>query len=194
MIFSDLHSLVDEYRKNQVRNASHWAQVLRKLDLVNPTPNSVVRLSKVRTWKEYLLLLMVHHYIPDEVSRILVKLELESMVGAFGLDKEVVARQLLKSEPEALTYIIDSSLFKTSRSLFGFIGRNIEWRKYQLYNQNQKKSKRPVRKRGYQDHGSRRPDHKWMESHDWTLTELHNQIEKERETSRDTSGIIEGGL
>lgn len=194
MKFSDLHSLVDEYRKVQVRNASHWAQVLRKLDLVNPTPNSVVRLSKVRTWKEYLLLLMIHHYIPNKESRFLVKLELEDMVGAFGLDKEVVARQLLRSEPEALSYIIDSSLFKNTRSLFGFIGRNIEWRKYQLYIQEQRKSKRPVRKRGYQDHGSRRPDHRWMESHDWSLTELHNQIEKEREIARDTSEIIEGGL
>lgn len=39
--------------------------------------------------------------------------------------------------------------------------------------------KRKVRRRGYQDHGSRRPDHKWLPRFDYSFSE--NQNEKELE-------------
>lgn len=194
MEISNLHTFVDEYRKIQLRNATKWTQVLRKLDLVNPTPNSEVKFSKTATWKEYLRLLLVFHYIPDEVSKFLVRLELESRQRAFGLEKEVIVRSLLNSEAEALMFLLESSLFKNPRALFGFIGQTVDWRRYQLYEARQRKSKRQVRKRGYQDHGSRRPDHRWRESHDWSLTELQNEIELERESVIDAADLIQGGL
>jgi hypothetical protein len=53
---------------------------------------------------------------------------------------------------------------------------------------------KPQRKRGYQDHGSRRPPEKWMETHDWSFYELQCQIEKNRKSDLDTAAIIEGWL
>jgi hypothetical protein len=194
MDIQDPSTFVDEYRRIQQRNASIWTQVLRKLDLVNPTPNSVIKFSRTRKWNEYLRLLLTFHYIPDESLQVLVRLELEARQRAYGRDKEVIARTLLRSEAEALMYLLESSLFRNPRALFGFIGQPVDWRRYQLYWFEPRKPKRPVRKSGYQDQGFRRPDHKWRPSHDWSLTELHYKIEMEKEAVKDSSEIILGGL
>jgi hypothetical protein len=45
----------------------------------------------------------------------------------------------------------------------------------------QLRARRLVRHRGYRDKGSLRPSHQWLPRNDWSLTELQNQIEEERE-------------
>jgi glycogen debranching enzyme len=39
----------------------------------------------------------------------------------------------------------------------------------------------PVRRRGYRDHGGLRPEDRWQESHDWSLTQMQNALEQDRE-------------
>jgi hypothetical protein len=55
-----------------------------------------------------------------------------------------------------------------------------------------RKAKSTQRRRGYQDHGTLRPDSKWIERSDWSLTEEQNRIEQERQTLSDTSDFLEG--
>jgi hypothetical protein len=55
-----------------------------------------------------------------------------------------------------------------------------------------RRPERTQRKRGYQDHGSLRPPERWRETHDWSLTDLQNRIEAERESLEDTTDFLEG--
>lgn len=52
--------------------------------------------------------------------------------------------------------------------------------------------KETQRKRGYHDKGSMKPLHKWMPTHDWSLTQLHYELEQKRKTLDDTVLLIEG--
>jgi len=45
-------------------------------------------------------------------------------------------------------------------------------------------SKKALRKRGYNDHGSKRPDDKWLPKFDWSFTEAQNEKER-KETYQD---------
>jgi hypothetical protein len=51
---------------------------------------------------------------------------------------------------------------------------------------------RTQRRRGYQDHGTLRPITKWVETSDWSFTELQNEIEKQRESIEDTTNFLRG--
>lgn len=53
-----------------------------------------------------------------------------------------------------------------------------------------RKPKRKVRRRGYNDHGSRRPDDRWLESSDRTFTEAQNSIEKKRQDYQDLVDLL----
>jgi len=195
MNISDRSSFITEFRKRLAESAQRWTKVLRKHDVITPKfPGDVLRFSRVRSWKEYLRLVLVHWYLPEDL-RFLIHLELEEKIHMFGPDKEIVALTILKSEPNCVIYISESSnVFKTTREAFGFILSDTDWSKYRLYQITPRRSKTPQRKRGYNDHGFRRPDHKWRETHDKSFTELQNEIEDGRKVIIDTSKIIEGGL
>jgi hypothetical protein len=55
-----------------------------------------------------------------------------------------------------------------------------------------RRPKRVQRKRGYQDHGTLRPQERWRETHDWSLTEEQNRIEAERQAIEDTADFLKG--
>jgi hypothetical protein len=40
--------------------------------------------------------------------------------------------------------------------------------------------RRTIRRRGYQDHGSRKPDEKWLPQSDFSFTEYQNEKEKKQ--------------
>jgi len=52
--------------------------------------------------------------------------------------------------------------------------------------------KETQRKRGYHDKGSMKPLHKWQPTHDWSLTQLHYELEQKRKALDDTVLLIEG--
>lgn len=43
------------------------------------------------------------------------------------------------------------------------------------------RAKRTVRHRGYRDHGSCRPQSRWLPTNDWSLTEEQNQVDHEKD-------------
>lgn len=53
-----------------------------------------------------------------------------------------------------------------------------------------KRPKRTIRRRGYNDHGSRRPDDKWLESYDRTFTETQNRIEETRKEYQELVDLL----
>jgi len=58
----------------------------------------------------------------------------------------------------------------------------------------QKRARRIIRRRGYRDHGTLRPESSWFETSDWSFTQEQNQIEEKRSLREDTLAILEGFL
>lgn len=52
------------------------------------------------------------------------------------------------------------------------------------------KPRRPVRRKGYKDHGTLRPEDRWIETHDVSFTEYQNRKEKERKDYQDLVSAI----
>lgn len=52
------------------------------------------------------------------------------------------------------------------------------------------KPRRPVRRKGYKDHGTLRPKDHWIETHDVSFTEYQNRKEKERKDYQDLVSAI----
>jgi hypothetical protein len=74
----------------------------------------------------------------------------------------------------------------TRREIMGIISDPVVITKLgrRLYQKVRPKSSRPrrvQRHRGYRDHGQLRPPHKWLPKTDFSLTEIQNKIELERE-------------
>lgn len=194
MKFRDAATFYTEMDKVLTVQGANWAQVLRKLVLTAPTPNSDLVFSRIRSWNEYLRLVIVSWYLPEEV-RALCQVYLEDKILKFGKDKASVVLTLLSSKPEMKLFIGESNLFKGTRHFFGFIQQETDWSKYRFHFVNPKKPKNKVRKKGYQDHGSRRPDHKWLPKTDYTLDQLQLEIEQDRKFYLETLPALHlGGL
>lgn len=191
---SNSQSVCRELRKILRSLASQWAKVLRIDVVIAPTTtNSVYRLSRIRTWNEFLLLTMIHWYLPEDAFS-LVHLELQDLYSKFGTDKDIIAQIILSSEPEMIIYFLESSeCFKDERQLFGFVQRNIQLEKYHFYIQKPRRPKQRVYRRGYNDQGSRRLPHEIHESkYDYSFTEEQNRIEEERQARKDTADFAKG--
>jgi hypothetical protein len=148
-----------------------------------------------RSWREYLRLLLVHWYLPEEVFS-LVHIELQEMENKFGTDKSIAAHAILRSEPEMVIYLMESSsVYKTERELFGDIHTKFSFEKYHFRRLDRRKPRKKVFRRGYHDQGSRRLPHEQHEAKfDFSFTEKQNQIEEERQTLKDTHQLVEGIL
>jgi len=192
---STQEKVVRELRKVLQSQAEDWSKVLRSNVLVTSTlRNDQFFLKRPRKWKEYLRLLMVHWYLPEE-SFALVHLELEELENKFGTENSIIAHMLLNSEPEMILYILESNVFNNERELFGFIREPFRFKDYYFFLFRPRKAKRTVRRRGYKDHGSRRLPHDQHEAkYDFSFTELQNQIEEERQSTSDLKELYRGFL
>jgi hypothetical protein len=175
---------------------TEWEKFLRSKGSISPElPGCSFKLSRVRKYKDAFLLHLLVHYIEDEEIQWIVKAELLDVQRQFAVEERGILNILLKSKAHMLLYIIESSEFKNPREFFGSI---LEYRgkmeKWQLYIFRPRKAKKQTRRRGYRDHGSLKPTHKWSETHDWTLTEKQQEIEESREIIKDTLDFLEGGI
>lgn len=190
---SSRERVVCELRKVLHLQAEEWSKVLRSDVLVASTlRNDQTFLKRPKKWKQYLRLLMVHWYLPDE-SFALVHLELEELENKFGTENSIIAHIMLSSEPEMLIYILESNVFNNERALFGFINEPFRFQDYYFYLFRPRRARRLVRRRGYKDHGSRRLPHEQHEAkYDYSFTELQNQIEEERQSTSDFKALFRG--
>jgi hypothetical protein len=178
-------------------SAKNWKKFLRAQGSISTEiPQSELKLSRTKTWDEYIHLVLIHHFLEDEETKWVVKAELLGRVSDYGVEKRQIAQICLNSKPEMILYLLECSyLFATPREFFGFLimkRRTLE--RYNLHMVYQRKKKQSERIRGYRDHGSRKPDHLWKETRDVSFTELQNKKEILEDLIVDTYSILEGGI
>jgi hypothetical protein len=154
---------------------------LRKLILDNPNflntfENNIIFKSKES--ETILALLFLSWYLPEEIG-VLLRLEIEGK-GNFNKRNNILKRIFIHSKENSLNFLYLSQGMH-SREFFGnFLRKGLkELENLKFLRKKTKKIFKGDRKRGYQDHGSRRPDSKWLPSSDYSFTELQNKKEKE---------------
>lgn len=195
---SNTSTVRDQLDKQLARRAEEWSKVLRTHVVIYPTTERgfYLHFPVPHSWKEYCFLIMVHWYLPDDLSA-LIDIELQRFESKFGIDKRIQAHCILKSKTEMLTYLLESNaIFKTEREAFGSILRPFEWNRWILTRRRRRKPKKKIFRRGYNDKGSKRLLH---ERHSdfafgYQDTELQNEIEKTEQEIKDTLDLIEGFL
>lgn len=155
--------------------------------LANPTllPNSETICILPKRFRELRALAICHWYLPDFL-KFEINLEIRSRspysldfeFGGFEQSLELLI--LTESQEVMVSYLRYQERF-SARELFGTILHDDLLRALahlDLYVRNVGKSRRKVRRKGYQDHGSRRPDDRWEEKSDWSFTEYQNLKEE----------------
>lgn len=196
MKFSESQQDLVESIENEITKLAHkWEKFLRSKGIVSPElPGDEVRLSKVRKYKEAFWLHLIHHFIEDEEIRWTVKVQLLDIQKQFGQEEQEKLSFILQSRAQAILFILETTTFRNPREFFGFLlSRELEVTRYSLYISHRRKAHRVPRRRGYNDHGSMKPTHKWTESSDITLTELQQELEEKRKIIKDTYYLLEGG-
>lgn len=145
---------------------------LRNQILDNPTLlSSTGRIRIPKKEKEFLFLLLASDHLEKEVQDLLFLEKCEHKMQ--NSEYELVGQMIVEhSTSYALRYIFEEW---KSEVFFGWICDQKEIKvflKFPRY----KKIPEKIRRRGYQDHGSRRPDTKWMETSDYSFTDLQNTM------------------
>lgn len=132
-------------------------------------------------------------YLPEEISYIL-RLDLEENLRKFSLEDQFLLKQFLSSKAEMLLFLQETRLWHTREFFGNVLNRNYKLDRYFKIFFLKQKIKRTQRKRGYQDHGSRVPDHKKKPKFDWSFTEEQNDLEFKKQTHDETVLFSKGWL
>jgi len=144
----------------------------------NPTLLEKYYLVLPTKYREFRDLCILVHYVPEEVLRFRLLLDLEDKVIKFDSKKQKILKILLYSRQICLTYLYETEEY-SSHEIFGNILNNGTkvLNNLQFRRRNTKVVK-AQRKRGYDDKGSLRPKEKWLPTFDISFTNLQNEKEK----------------
>lgn len=189
------YSLSKELRKNfQILAKQSYDRLLRKRGPILTTGRDEYFVIIPKELKQFKLMCCISWYLPEDVQA-LFRMELENRVKWFGPEYELQLRLLLRSEPETIIYILESSVLgRNSNEVFGNI-LAYQFIKIDVLEFNRKKAKRPMRHRGYRDHGSLADESSiGMKEYrkDYSATEEQNYIEEQREALNDAEEILFG--
>jgi len=125
-------------------------------------------------------LALISYYIPENLGWY-IRMELWEYAKRLSLKDQLKLKLLLDSKESALVYFYETNEF-SSHEIFGNILRDgVKALKSIKIIRINKVVKKPQRKRGYHDHGSRTPDHKWIESNlGYVGRELQKEIDLKR--------------
>lgn len=184
--------------------AERWSKLLRKRGSIAPkTVGSEPRLSRIRTWTTYVIAVILHYYLPekdetDQAFKFYIRQFLYEQRNKWGSDNSIVAHTILKSQPQMLCYLLETSyIAKNPREIFGLLGKQGKdvSNSIVVYWTEPKRPSRQQRIRGYRDHGSLRPEHQRLEN--FGLTEearlLQEEIERRRQSIIDSADFLDGG-
>lgn len=141
-------------------------------------PSFEVTLSIRRKSPKFLRdLAVISHFLPETLGfalRFSVEQENEKFVRSEDI------RLLLLSKEFAVLYL---SRKLSERDFFGNWKRKmrVTLQELSLVLRGPSFAKRTTRRRGYRDHGTLRPHHRWLPDSDWSLREKQLQIESDRE-------------
>lgn len=183
--------------KIEQRAETFWSQqeisTLRNhvVDSSNLAEGKIFSLKGPKSLKNMIRYCILSWYAPEEIKWYL-RLDLEEEAKSFSLEDQFLVSQFLSSKAEMLCFLLDTTLWH-SRDFEGniFNWDNIKNLGLRLINISVK-VKRPQRKRGYHDHGSRVENHRWLPKFDWSFIQEQNKLEQERENQKFTISLATG--
>jgi len=139
---------------------------------------------KSRKSEELLALTFLSWYLPETIG-ILLRFDLENYRKLFN-DKDLILFRIFSYSLEVSLVFLFNSKRWHSRDFYGnFLVKGLEALEFLKPRFKKRTSiKKALRKRGYNDHGSRRPDSRWLPSYDWSFTNAQNEKER-KETYQD---------
>lgn len=180
-IIQTMVNIDDQNLRNRVLDNSNFRGTSTFFDLRNINLKDFIRLS-ILSW-----------YLPKEVS-IVLRMDLEEKIKFFSPEDRFLLKQFLYSKAEMLIFLQETNLWH-SREFFGnILNKKHNLDKYFKLCPKSTRVKKLQRKRGYQDQGSRVPDHEWLPKSDYSLTDLMLEIETKRQTHLDTLSFVRGVL
>lgn len=127
----------------------------------------------------------------NDTWRPLVQLWLGEQLRYVNSDCRMKVKLLLSHRSIAICYFAEQVSFRSLKGNIVTLWKNL-LENLRLRFKKDREPRRKVRRRGYDDHGSLRPSHKWLPRSDFSLTEEQNLLEEDRETDESTIQILEG--
>lgn len=149
--------------------------------LDNPTLLEDFTIRYPRTFRETRSLCIILWYLPEGLKfRILLDLKDKSF-SHFNSKQRMEIQLLLESKEIMQTYLFETKRYSGSQIFGNFLGNDLKELMSTLkFVQKNYSVRRTQRRRGYQDHGSRRPEDRWLETFDNSFTKEQNRLEKDR--------------
>jgi hypothetical protein len=179
----EFYSLVEkEVGRTFVRKGQRFHQ---NPCLCPPTlgPNSELRIVLPRKFRELRALLVASWFLPMDLGLLILgEIDPKKPMLNYNEEQQLEIAILSYSKNICLSYLFLSEI--DSREFFGSILRSdleSAFKSLRIYWKVPSKARRKVRRKGYRDHGSRKPADRWTESFDYSFTERQNLKEKQLE-------------
>lgn len=141
-----------------------------------------IKVSYPKTFRLMRTLSILLWYFPSASFWFVLSDLKESSFPHFNRKQRLELEILLSSKENMEKYLYETQRY-TSNELFGnILGNDAKdlFKTLRVGYYRNKRSRRIIRRRGYQDHGSRKPDEKWLPQFDFSLTEYQNQKERKQ--------------
>jgi len=125
--------------------------------------------------------ILVADYVLEDSLRGFLKFQLQLQIERFPYEERSSLILLKQNKYVNRLFVMNSGYFGNNpEEFFGELGQ-LETQApliFKVVKKRNPKVNRPQRKRGYHDHGTLRPQHKWLPRSDWSLTDLQNYLEE----------------
>lgn len=184
---------VDQLEKFFLRE-SHRTNELRSQVVNNPNFLSDYTLYLRDDLQSILSLSLSSWFLPEELGFVIREEIRDRKLKKFSLEDQTLIGLFLKNKTTLLLFLEDTNLYHT-RDFFGnFLSEVRKELGFLRFIRNGTKVEKPIRKRGYHDHGTLVPSSKWLPKFDFSLTEKQNRLEEDRDTQENTLEFIIGYL
>jgi hypothetical protein len=181
-----LQKFIIQLEKQITSGISRSDRLLRIHVLNSPTRQNDFWESEIifpRNFRLLRTLAIVQWYLPEELHwKFLI--DMKSLSYSWLNDKQWLELAIyLSSKTNCEKYLYHTKRYSGSELFGNILGNDLEdlLENLRIRKGYHQKPKRKVRRRGYQDHGSRRPDHKWLPSSDLSFTIEQNRKERHLE-------------
>lgn len=176
----ELFSIQLEKTVNRVCQLGHRFPTCTVLD--SPTrllTSEEFSISYPRNFRLMRTLSIVQWYLPEELHwRILLDLQEENF-SQFNFKQKVELNILLSSKENCEFFLFETKRYSSNEIFGNILGNDLRELNQVLKISRKRKRKplKPIRRRGYKDHGTRRPSDRWLPTDDFTLTVEQNFLE-----------------
>jgi len=160
----------DWFSRIHVSDTPTCQEILENLEISYPRDFRLLRSLSIAQW-----------YFPEFLHwRVLLDLK-EKSFSQLNSKQKIELEILLSSKENMQIYLFETERYSSGEIFGNILGNDLrDLRKLSIHWKVIKRPLRKTRHRGYRDHGSRRPDHRWLPSFDVTLTEV--QLKKEHDS------------